>query len=48
MYAKAALLSLALPAYGAIHEALTAVPLGWAEAGMPVSDSQSIKLSVAL
>ena len=48
MFTKAALLSLVLPAYGAVHEYLEALPMGWTEAPVEVSDSQHIQLQVAL
>lgn len=48
MYSTAALLSLALPAYGAVHESLSALPFGWTESEQHVSDSSLIQLNVAL
>ena len=48
MLSKAALLSLALPAYGAVHESLAALPAGWTQSTQAVSDSQHMLLQVAL
>lgn len=48
MLSKAALLSLALPAYAAVHESLAALPFGWTESSISVSDKSQVQLQVAL
>lgn len=45
---RAALLCLALPVYGAVHESLAAVPSGWKETSVDVPDSTTVRLNVAL
>jgi hypothetical protein len=50
MLSKAACLSLALalPAYGAVHETLAALPLGWTESSVQLTDSTQLQMQVAL
>ena len=48
MLSKATLLSLALPAYAAVHEQLAALPVGWEESSYALSDGSTMQMQVAL
>lgn len=43
-----ALLALALPAYGMVHEQLANVPAGWTESSHELPDSTKMQLQVAV
>ena len=48
MFSKATLLSLALPAYAAVHESIAALPAGWTESDYSLSDGSTMEMQVAL
>jgi len=48
MLFNVAFLSLVLPAFGAVHEALESVPAGWSEVKEGVHASSRVNLQVAL
>lgn len=48
MLSSAALLALALPAYGAVHESLAALPMGWTESTIELADETKTQMQVAL
>lgn len=41
-------LALALPAYGAVHEATSALPAGWTESSVQLGDNDRLQMQVAL
>ncbi|KAK5165797.1 uncharacterized protein LTR77_008720 [Saxophila tyrrhenica] len=48
MLSTAAFLALVLPAYGAVHESLAALPAGWTESSTSLAGSSELQMQVAL